>query len=369
MEEIARAKTTGLLQTRELTPEQKANTELNKREMRLGATVLKSKPQRLVLELTNACNLKCIMCGRDEAEFSLTVFDFEHLKALEPLLNTVEEVTLFGWGEPTLHPQFENILKYLDGFAVKKYFVTNGMRLDKIKQAIFDHKVDIMAISVDGARSETNDKIRVNSSLDFIVKELKDIVRLKREKGVNYPYMNFVMTLFDSNLEELPALVELAADIGLEEVKGVYLTVFSEGLLPESLYNKKEKVEEVFKKAYETAQKHNIKLKLPHLQGEDPSEESAHKDCFVAYRDFFIGSDGFVRPCQSNPLKFFKYDPEEDFEKMWNALEFQEFRKNVNVQHMNEECKRCYQSSHANWNNEVAFIQTGQNFAPKWSRR
>ena len=72
---VLRAKTTGLLQVGNLTEKQKNNTLLNQKEMLEGKTVLQSKPQRLVLELTNACNLRCIMCGRDEAEFSLTVFD------------------------------------------------------------------------------------------------------------------------------------------------------------------------------------------------------------------------------------------------------------------------------------------------------
>ena len=92
---LLRAKTTGLLQVREITEQQKANTFLNQNEMKEGKLILQSKPQRLVLELTNACNLKCIMCGRDEANFSLTTFDIAILKNLTPILNEVEEVTLF----------------------------------------------------------------------------------------------------------------------------------------------------------------------------------------------------------------------------------------------------------------------------------
>lgn len=366
---LLRAKTTGLLQVKKLTQKQQNNTYLNKNEMREGKTILKSKPQRLVLELTNACNLKCIMCGRDEADFSLTTFDIDILKNLSPILEEIEEVTLFGWGEPTLHPQFEEILRFLDNYPVKKYFVTNGMRLDKIKEALFKYHVDIMAISLDGAKPQTNNSIRVNSDLDFIVKELKDIVRIKKENNLNYPYMNFVMTMFERNIEELPDLVRLAAEIGLEEVKGVYLTVFSESLLNESLYNKKDKVKAVFDKAEKLGEELNVKIKLPYLQGEDIAQNNEHKDCYTAWRDFFVGSDGFIRPCQSNSLKFFKYDKTKNFEDMWNSTEFQNFRKNVNTKNMCKGCKKCYQSSHANWNNKSAFIQTGEEFAPKWESK
>lgn len=365
---LLRAKTTGLLQVRKLTQKQTDNTKLNQKDMQEGNTILKSKPQRLVLELTNACNLKCIMCGRDEANFTLTVFDTDILKSLSPILDEVEEVTLFGWGEPTLHPQFEEILAFLDNYPVKKYFVTNGMRLDKIKDWLFKYHVDIMAISVDGAKPETNNTIRVNSDLDFIVKELKDIVRIKKEKNLNYPYMNFVMTMFDRNIEELPDLVKLAADIGLEEVKGVYLTVFSDNLLNETLYNKKDKVKRVFDCTEKLGEELGIKIKLPYLQDSDIAGNKEHKDCYTAWRDFFVGSDGFIRPCQSNALKFFKFDKNKSFEEMWNSEEYQKFRRSVNSDDMCEGCKKCYQSSHANWNKKSSFIQTGEEFAPTWEK-
>ena len=41
----------------------------------------------------------------------------------------------------------------------------------------------------------------------------------------------------------------------------------------------------------ELAKKLNIKLKLPYLQGEDIAGDKYHKDCFVAYRDFFLISN------------------------------------------------------------------------------
>lgn len=206
--------------------------------------IIRAKTKELLQtrELTNACNLRCIMCGRDEAEFAPTVFKLDYLKKLKYLLNIVEEVTLFGWGEPTMHPQFIDILKYLNNFPVRKYFVTNGMRLNKIKDALFDYKVDVMAISLDGAKAETNDRIRFGGNFDFIVKNIKEIVNQKRERNLDYPYMNFVMTLMDSNIDELPNLDELAYEIGMEEVKGVYLTVFTKNLLNETLYNKRDKV-------------------------------------------------------------------------------------------------------------------------------
>ena len=366
---LLRSKTIDLLQTRELSGKQRANSDLNLQELVAQATKLRSVPRRLVLELTNACNLKCIMCGRNQAVFKKTMMTPAKIQPLAFLLDSCEEVTLCGWGEPTVNPYFTEILSYIATFPVRKYLITNGTRLKELEKDLFDCAVDIVAVSMDGACATTNDRIRRGSDFEQVISDLRAIVNLKRKLGVKLPYLNFVFTAMRSNLSELPELVRLAKEIGLDEVKVVYLTVFSEDLLAESLWNKQSWVREVFAEALEEADRLGINLKLPYIQGEDPAASALHKPCFVGWRDFFLGSDGFVRPCQSTALKLFPVDKYQTFEQMWNSPEYQDFRVKVNdpVQ-MPEECRRCYQSSFANWNREIAFLQIGQEYAPQWEK-
>ena len=129
---IIRAKTKTLFSGKELTQRQKENTELNIKEMEAGKTILESYPRRLVLELTNACNLNCIMCGRNAADFKPTVFDMDVFRGFEPLMDTIEEVTLMGWGEPTIHPHFSEMLEIINRHSARKYFCSNGMNLKKM---------------------------------------------------------------------------------------------------------------------------------------------------------------------------------------------------------------------------------------------
>ena len=56
------------------------------------------------------------------------------------------------------------------------------------------------------------------------------------------------------------------------------------------------------------------------------------------------------------------------FDEMWNCEKFQDYRSRVNNSNMLDECKRCYQSSHANWNKKSSFIQVGEEFAPTWEK-
>ena len=364
---ILRAKTKTLFSGKELTEKQKKNTELNMKELEAGATVLQSYPRRLVLELTNACNLNCIMCGRNAADFKPTVFDMDVFRSFEPIMDTIEEVTLMGWGEPTIHPHFIEMLEIIDKHSARKYFCSNGMNLKKIKDAIFDYHVDVFAVSLDGATDATNSRIRRGSKIEQITENLKDIVRIKKERGLKYPWINFVFCAMQSNIRELPDLVRLAAEIGIEEVKVVYLTVFGEDLMNESLWGQEELVREVFEEAIRVGEELGIVLKLPHYIGEDEAGNKLHKDCFVTWRDFFLGSDGYVRPCMSTPIHFVEYDKEKDFMEMWNAPEYQKYREIVNNQEtMDSPCRRCYQSSHCNWNKKESFIQVGENFSPDW---
>ena len=364
---ILRAKTIDLFRHEGLTDLQKENSGTNLSEIKDNAFKLHSYPRRLVLELTNACNLNCIMCGRDEENFSHNFLNIECLKKFEHILKYTEEVTLFGWGEPTIHPKFKDIISFLNNYPVRKYFVTNGTTLKRIADYLFDYKIDIMAVSLDGATAKTNDRIRKNASLNKIVSDLEAIIRQKKEKRMGYPYVNFVFTLMKSNLYELPDMVNLAHHIGIEEVKAVYLTVFSEELENETLWGSAGEVRKVFAETIKRGAELGIKIKLPYIEGEDIAGGKFHKNCFVGWRDFFVGCDGYVRPCQSISRKMFHISKPEKFEDAWNSDEFMEFRSAVNdPQAMWEECKRCYQSSHANWNRKPSFLQIGQKFAPEW---
>lgn len=367
--EILRAKTLDLRQTGALSPKRAANSTLNQREALLQKTVLDSAPQRLVLELTNQCNLNCIMCGRNAADFKPTQFQLEWLNYFEPIRDQVEEVTLMGWGEPTVHPDFVKFLKWAYDCGMRKYFCTNGMRLEQLTSALFAYHTDIFAVSLDGADAQTNERIRRGVDFHRVIRSLEAINRKKVMEKLEYPYNNFVFTAMKQNVEQLPALVRLAGDIGMNEVKAVFLTAFDEWGQEQTLFYDMELVRDIFKEAEEEARRLGVALKLPCLCGEDPAGDMAHKTCYVGWRDFFLGSDGYIRPCMSTAQKLFHVSKYKDFWSMWNAEEYQRHREIVNSESMISHCANCYQSSFANWNKRESFIQIGQNFAPDWSQR
>lgn len=353
-----------------LTEAQIANTDTNIRESREGRTVLDSGPRRIVFELTNRCNFQCIMCGREAVSFKANDIAMGVIRKCEPFFATAEEVTLHGWGEGTLHPGTVGILEYLNTFpGLRKYFVTNGSTMPRIMDAVFDHHVDIVAVSLDGATPETNNGIRKGGNFKREVESIGRLVGARQRRGTDFPYVNLVFTAMERNIRELPMMVELTASLGLPELKVVYLTVFNDSLVAESLLNRQSLVRENFMRASELAAKLGVYLKLPEIQGEGPSGRLRHKPCPVPWRDLYIGSDGFVRPCQSSADKLAHAGEFDDFTRMWNSPELQRLRATVNDHDdMPAGCASCYHSSCANWNLATSFVQLGRNFAPDWSQ-
>lgn len=347
---------------------QAANTRLNEMELAEIRTVLATYPRRIVLELTNRCNFRCIMCGREAADFETCDLPFSLIKRLEAALPYVEEVTLHGWGEGTLHPRFSEILRFLNEYPnLRKYFVTNGSTLPKIMDDLFEHKVDLVALSLDGATPLSNNAIRRGGDFEREIASLNDLLAEKDRRKVAYPYINFVFTAMARNIDEVADMVDLAHRFGVPEVKVVYLTVFDENLLSESLYNQQERVRKAFERARKRATFHNIKLKLPEIQGEGEAGRLRHKPCPLPWRDLFVGSDGFIRPCQSSSLKMGHLSAFSDFKDFWNGEPMQQVREHLNDEAlMSPPCRYCYHSSCANWNMPHSFIQLEGSFAPSW---
>lgn len=352
-----------------LTKAQMSNSETNMREFKDGTTALSSGPRRIVFETTNRCNFQCIMCGREAVNFKTKDLSMEVMRACEPFFATAEEVTLHGWGEGTLHPKTPEIFEYLNGFPMlRKYFVTNGSTMPRIMEAVFEHHVDLIAVSLDGASKATNDSIRKGGSFEREVSSIKKLMEEKARRKADYPYVNLVFTAMARNLHELPAMVELTASLGLPELKVVYLTIFNEALAPESLVDRQHLVREMFEAASMLAKERAINLKLPEIQGEGEAGAMAHKPCPFPWRDLYIGSDGFVRPCQSSADKLLHISDYRSFQEIWNSEPMQRMRSTVNdPEAMPNGCANCYHSSCANWNLKTSFVQLGKKFAPDWT--
>jgi len=340
---ILRAKRIGLYNSN-ISDERKRNSYLNCEEIVEKKEVLKSYPRRIVLELSTFCNQKCIMCNRENIITNPKKLSISP-ECFSDLITYSEEIAYIGWGEATLHPKLTEYIEYFLSSGIRQYLVTNGMRYVKSME-----KLDIIAFSVDGLK-ETHNRIRVGSDLNKIILNIKKMKTLNPEL-----YINFVFTAMRQNIHELPDVIMLAAGLGVQEVKVVYLTVFDKSLLSESLFDESNLVNEVFNTAKSIANDNLVRLKLPHIKGKDPAGDKPHKTCYMPWRDIIIGADGFIRPCH-NHTGIIPCSNLDNFMKIWNHKNLMTVRKVVNTNQMDDICKQCCQSSCANWNQKHAWIR------------
>ena len=363
---ILHAKRKGLYNYSGLDKAQADNIRLNLSETASGKSVLSSYPQRIVLELTNACNLNCVMCGRTAKTFNPTYLDRDIIRWLSfsNALDTVAEVTLMGWGEPTLYPRFAALLEFLGKFRCRKYLCTNGMLLEKYAGAIVDNGVDLLAVSVNGADEATNDSLRRGSRLSSILRGIQLVLSRSQQSE---PLVSFVFCIMRSNYGQLPALIQLAHDHGVKRVKAVHLTAFSADMAYETMWDRTEELSGVFEEAAHAASKYGIELELPYIQGSDPAGSEPHAFCSMPWRDMFIGADGKTRACMSGSQVITAIDAENmSFFDVWNSDEYAALRRTVNSADMPKQCSTCYQSTFCNWNLKHAYFQISEDFAHEW---
>jgi MoaA/NifB/PqqE/SkfB family radical SAM enzyme len=134
-------------------------------------------PRRIVIELTNICNLHCSYCLRDDEALYQTRARFFPIELLQRILRDAREAAgvshvSFTGGEPTLHPQFGAILETVRGEGMRASFVTNGWHFDRLWPVLDAHRatVSVVSFSVDGATRETHDRWRGEGSFDRVIR-------------------------------------------------------------------------------------------------------------------------------------------------------------------------------------------------------
>ena len=125
-----------------------------------------SAPICLTWELTYACNLSCVHClsssgRRDPRELSTA--------QCRAVIDELERMQVFyvniGGGEPTVRPDFWELVDYAVAHRVGVKFSTNGVRITPAiaRRLAGTDYVDVQ-ISLDGATPEVNDAVRGTGS-------------------------------------------------------------------------------------------------------------------------------------------------------------------------------------------------------------
>jgi mycofactocin biosynthetic radical S-adenosylmethionine protein MftC len=164
-------------------------------------------PICLTWELTYACNLACVHClsssgKRDARELST--------RQCKDIIDELERMQVFyvniGGGEPTVRPDFWELVDYATEHHVGVKFSTNGVRITPevaARLAASDY-VDIQ-ISLDGATPEINDAVRGPGSFAMAIRALENLA----EAGFRDAKVSVVVTRHNvGQLDDFAALAD-----------------------------------------------------------------------------------------------------------------------------------------------------------------
>jgi organic radical activating enzyme len=190
----------------------------------------------VAIGITNLCNLNCIHCLRDKLEAKVSIEIDLFKKIIDRIADLgIERVSLTG-GEPSLHPNFSELLTYLAEKEVEFNFVTNGWAFKERVLPIFlepavKKYLEGICFSIDGASAETHDALRRKGSFSEVIKA----ANLCRLKGIPISIKTVVTNI---NKKELMELALLGASLKTTKHQFIAITptprAIEEGIVPRS---------------------------------------------------------------------------------------------------------------------------------------
>lgn len=299
-------------------------------------------PKKILLELTNNCNLNCVMCGIGAYGYDKSRnLDLKLLKNMKnEVLNKVELIRINGLGESTIITNFLEYLKILSSLNKKLEIITNlTIQNEKIWNSLLDVNTNFL-ISCDSANPKNYESIRRGARFESFLDNLKYI-----GSNINHPLQGqIIFTLMRQNINDIPGVIDLAAKYSLG---GVNINVVK--LDDHNYFSNKEirKIIKVFEKSYKIANDLGINLKLPDHLDETPvnpniSSRTCKDSCTNPWEEVYVRYNGDLTPCNMlNPYVYGNLNLN-TFTDLWNGLNAYLFRNFVNTEYRHNYCHNCY---------------------------
>ena len=273
-------------------------------------------PPSIQIEITSVCNFRCVFCYQADKSFSnnksgfMGYMEFELFKKIiDELEGNVESITIASRGEPTLHKNFDDIIKYTSGKFLGSKINTNASLLNEKKShTILSSDIQSLVFSIDAPDKDLYERLRVNGKFEKTMKNIENFVNIKEK---HYPNSRLVTRISGVKVNEMQDIDEM------EKVWAPFadLVAYTNYTPWESTY-------------------------------ENPINK-IEKPCSELWRRIFIWWDGKVNPCdydyKSILSKWNLNDVDLSISKIWNSDFYNGMRKNHlrKLRAKFEPCIRC----------------------------
>ena len=320
-------------------------------------------PRHLQLEITSACNLRCVMClvryrpPVNKLAGAMAPELFHRLLGELPDLN---KLTLQGLGEPLLSPYLMDMIDAAVRRRITVGFNTNATLLNRRRaEELVRSRVDWLHVSLDGADAATYEAVRDGADFDTVVANLARLGQVKRSLGSATPWIRVVFVAMRDNVAQLPDLVRLLGRIGVDELHvqnlshdfsdagvGEAYSGISSFTADQALWTgaDTQRAGTAFADAARVARDHAVRLRLPRLGAPGAPAAPDGPGCSWPWDAAYVTSAGVVQPCcmvMGDDRVTLGRLSEQSFTDIWYGDAYREFRRRLSGEDPPEVCAGC----------------------------
>jgi MoaA/NifB/PqqE/SkfB family radical SAM enzyme len=135
---------------------------------------------------------------------------FERILAGLSEMPSPPTVMFSGIGEPLSHGRIAKMIAAVKALGCRTEMITNGTLLtEKRSRELIAAGLDVLWVSIDGARPESYADVRLGAELPRVLENLKRFRRLRRPSHRPVPEIGIAFVAMKRNIGDLPELLEL----------------------------------------------------------------------------------------------------------------------------------------------------------------
>lgn len=276
-------------------------------------TKLTSKPYRIIIDPTNACNLGCPLCptGLGESQRTKGILKFSDFKKIiDEAEDYCIEVHLYNWGEPTLNKNLVEMLEYAKSKNIWSRISSNlslKYKEDYLEKLI-KSGLSLLHVDIDGIDQDVYSKYRKKGDLNKVIENLKAIKEIKQKNNLKEPIIELAMLAMKQNEHQHKDFFKFAKELDANEVKIDKIQHnpnMDEDWLPTN--------QDLIYKTYEGGKADS-----------NSSSDEEIKQCHWPWSGIVINWDGGTNPCCiiDDPKSDFGNVAKSSIEKIWNSPEY-----------------------------------------------
>ncbi|MFM7710477.1 MAG: SPASM domain-containing protein [Ferruginibacter sp.] len=180
-------------------------------------------PVSVSFEPTTHCNLRCPECPSGLRAFTrptgMLGADFFR-KTIDDIHRDLLYLIFYFQGEPYLNPAFLDMVRYAADKNIYTATSTNAHYItEEMARKTVESGLDRLIISIDGTTQEVYEQYRVGGRLEKVIEGTKNIIAWRKKLNSKKPFIFFQFLVVKPNEHQLEDIQQLAASLGVDEVR------------------------------------------------------------------------------------------------------------------------------------------------------